>query len=377
MLANFIHSFANLLYNVPGWRTNRKIIVIESDDWGSIRMPSRVVYENALKEGYRVDLNEYEKYDSLLSENDINKLYDVLGSFRDFKGNHPIITANCVVCNPDFKKIEDSEFSEYFFETITNTFQRYPNHKNVFSLWENGLEKGLLKFQYHAREHLNVSLFMSELQRGNPDLIWGFNNRMPGMIGKGGLNRKSNRFVESTRFQNHDDMIKKMEIYFNGLSLFETLFGYKSLSVIPTNYLWNDEYNKDLLDFGVIAVQGSRRLINPLNPKKSKIRFIDKDKELVSLVRNVTFELSLSNKREVEIERSLDGIKSAFRMKKPAIISMHRINFAGEIFEENREINLNLMFDWIEKIIKMWPDVEFISSDELAKQILYNDSNTQ
>jgi len=32
------------LVNIPGWRTNRKIVVIESDDWGSVRMPSREVY---------------------------------------------------------------------------------------------------------------------------------------------------------------------------------------------------------------------------------------------------------------------------------------------------------------------------------------------
>lgn len=32
------------LLNIPGWRTNRKIVVIESDDWGSIRMPSQEVY---------------------------------------------------------------------------------------------------------------------------------------------------------------------------------------------------------------------------------------------------------------------------------------------------------------------------------------------
>ena len=28
------------LSNLPGWRTSRKIVVIESDDWGTIRMPS-------------------------------------------------------------------------------------------------------------------------------------------------------------------------------------------------------------------------------------------------------------------------------------------------------------------------------------------------
>ena len=33
------------LLNIPGWHTKRKIVVIKSDDWGSVHMPSREVYE--------------------------------------------------------------------------------------------------------------------------------------------------------------------------------------------------------------------------------------------------------------------------------------------------------------------------------------------
>ena len=31
------------LLNIPGWRTKRKLVVIESDDWGAIRMPSKEI----------------------------------------------------------------------------------------------------------------------------------------------------------------------------------------------------------------------------------------------------------------------------------------------------------------------------------------------
>lgn len=41
--------------NLSGWKTNRKIIVIESDDWGSIRMPSKEVYELFLSKGFPID----------------------------------------------------------------------------------------------------------------------------------------------------------------------------------------------------------------------------------------------------------------------------------------------------------------------------------
>jgi hypothetical protein len=35
----------NHLINPPGWRTNRKIIVIESDDWGATRMYDRQAFK--------------------------------------------------------------------------------------------------------------------------------------------------------------------------------------------------------------------------------------------------------------------------------------------------------------------------------------------
>lgn len=37
--------------NLFGWCTNKKIVVIESDDWGSIRMPSLSSFEKLEKLG--------------------------------------------------------------------------------------------------------------------------------------------------------------------------------------------------------------------------------------------------------------------------------------------------------------------------------------
>jgi hypothetical protein len=37
--------------NARGWKTNRKIVVIESDDWGSIRMPHMLIINNNIKNG--------------------------------------------------------------------------------------------------------------------------------------------------------------------------------------------------------------------------------------------------------------------------------------------------------------------------------------
>ena len=75
---NLKQKITHNLLNIPGWRTKRHIVVIESDDWGAIRMPSKKVYEKLLSEGYRVDLNKYEKNDSLATGKDIQILMAII-----------------------------------------------------------------------------------------------------------------------------------------------------------------------------------------------------------------------------------------------------------------------------------------------------------
>jgi hypothetical protein len=94
------------LVNIPGWRTNRKIVVIESDDWGSIRMPSLQIYNLLLSKGIPVDKLYFLRYDALESEQDLGALFEVLSSFRDNSGNYPVINCKSVVANPDFKKLQ-------------------------------------------------------------------------------------------------------------------------------------------------------------------------------------------------------------------------------------------------------------------------------
>jgi len=45
------------------------------------------------------------------------------------------------------------------------------------------------------------------------------------------------------------------------------------------------------------------------------------------------------------------------------------LNFIGAINEKNRTQNLQLLEELLSKIMKRWPDVEFMSSDELGDLI--------
>ena len=65
----------------------------------------------------------------------------------------------------------------------------------------------------------------------------------------------------------------------------------------------------------------------------------------------------------------MNQIKTAFLWKKPAIINTHRLNFIGAINEENRNQNLKDFKELLTRIINKWPDVEFLSSNQLVEVI--------
>ena len=101
--------------NIPGWRTNRKIVVIESDDWGSIRMSSLEAFKNLLKAGMREDRNHYNLYDSMESNRDLECLFETLSNFKDKNGKAPVMTGVNVVANPVFERIKETGYTEYFY----------------------------------------------------------------------------------------------------------------------------------------------------------------------------------------------------------------------------------------------------------------------
>ena len=69
------------------------------------------------------------------------------------------------------------------------------------------------------------------------------------------------------------------------------------------------------------------------------------------------------------MEECFNNINYSFLLKKPAIISSHRLNFMGGLNLKNREENLMLLEELLSNIIRKWPQVEFFSSDDLGNII--------
>jgi hypothetical protein len=374
MPSNLKSLIARYLINLPGWHTIRKIVVIESDDWGSIRMPSKEVFLKLQKMGYKPENDPYLRYDSLASEEDLSALFDVLHSVKDKNGDPVSITANCVVANPDFKKIRESGFNEYFFETFTDTLKRYPAHQNSFALWKQGISQGLFYPQFHGREHLNVDRWLNALKRNEKPIRDAFEHEMISISSE--KSEMKFAFMESLDFFSEEEEKSKLDILNSGMDLFEKTFGYKSDSFIANCYIWNENQEVILQKRGIKYIQSNPFQLQPYI-KKNKHRYQKKihytgqanRNGQLYLVRNAYFEPS--NNPDIDyVSDCLSRIKTIFFMKKPVIIGAHRLNFIGFIDEKNRTKNLKHFRELLIQIKKNWPEVEFFTSDQLGSIIL-------
>jgi len=364
----------NFYINSWGLRTNRKIVVFESDDWGSIRMPSRIIYNKMLNHGYKLDNNQYQKYDSLASSDDLSALFDILITFSDYNGNHPVFTANTITSNPDFSRIRKSGFKEYYSELFISTLEKYYGDNSTFFLWQQGINSKIFSPQFHGREHFNVSRWMKSLQSGHMDTIRAFDNNIVD-LGTSDIILDNNSYMDALRYRNDEEFDFVIKSLKEGLDQFESLFGYRSKSFVAPRYTWTPEIEKPLNESGIIFIKSRPYQSVPvsydLNIYKNKILYTGKRNKYgqIYMVRNAYFEPS-SYQSFDWIGKTLKSITTAFSHKKPAIICTHRVNYIGSIFEKNRKTNLIKLKELLRAILKKYPDVEFLTSDDLGAIML-------
>lgn len=364
------------LSNIPGWRTNRKIVVIESDDWGGIRMPSMTSFEKLEKAGLdlrSLDAERYNLNDTLASSTDIERLFEVLAHFKDNAGNNPVFTAVSVVANPDFEKIRRADYNEYFYELFPETLMRYPGCERSFELWKEGIERRLFVPQLHGREHLNVISWMHALKKGDRQTRLAFEERMWGFI-PDQLLLPNVDYQAAFLLAGQDELQHHKNVIVEALDIFEKLFGYKAEYFVPPNGLLNNSLNFILIQKGVKFRYATTIQHEPVAPGKMKKVFHwlgqQDDHGIKYIPRNCFFEPSKPGKDWVD--NCLNDIKIAFCWQKPAIISTHRVNYMGTLNPQNRDHGLTQLKALLKSISKNWPDVRFKTTPELGKLIDIN-----
>ena len=363
-------AFLTNIKAIPGWHSRERYVAFAVDDYGNVRLASRRARDH-LKSRIPGFGGQMDCFDAVETREDLEALLDILGSAFDCDGRNPVFTAYALPANPDFQHMREER--SYAYETLKQTFERLAAdqpraYDGTWKLWQEGMERGLLRPQFHGREHFNIPLLKRKLSRRDPDIeenlavesLAGLRG-VPGMPGVG--------FTQAFGLHDHSELDQQREIIADGLILFEQVFGFASETFAPPGLKLHSSLDKHVQSLGVKSIDkpffgrqpvGKGKLLRSINflspPRKNQVG---------KIVRTLSFEPCSGVKRD-PVGKALREIEAAFRWGKPAIVSSHRVNYAGHIDPANRGEGLRQLSQLLSGIKKNWPDARFVSIDELV-----------
>ena len=154
--------------------------------------------------------------------------------------------------------------------------------------------------------------------------------------------------------------------------MFEELIGYRSSQFTPGASIYSPALHPTLKECGISTIHVNRYKAYPLGDGKCVKKFLYNGKRNECgqhyLVRNCPFEPFFDNcsKNTNVVANCLKNIEAAFNMHAPALISTHRVNFAGAIETTHRDKSFEQLGILLKEIVKRWPDAEFVSGRQLT-----------
>lgn len=363
LVADTLRTRGRGLKNALARPHGERLIVFESDDWGSQRVPSRAVMAGLVKDGLISGDNPYDR-DTLESARDIEILLDTLSSVRDAADNHAVFTCYANPANPDFEAIRNDKFERYTWELVAATHERRGDRREAQSAWRAAIDAGLMVPEFHGREHLHVGLWMKHLH--NSPLVRAGFDRGFYSVPEPTLPQPAKGFRAACFFADIAEVPALADIIMSGADCFKASFGRAPSVFCPTNNIFHPSL------YPVVRAAGCRAIIRHarnLQPDgRGGVRSVwgkhgVADAGLTWFGRNAIFEPALG----YGVEHALKGISSAFAWGVPAIIATHRLNYVGGIDPLVRDTGARTLRMLLDTIVRRWPDVRFVSSAAMIK----------
>jgi len=373
--------FINHLKNIPCKKVKRKVVVFAVDDYGNVRVDSKLARQRMNDAGLKIH-SRFDVYDSLENTEDLEMLFETLSSVKDINGKPAVFTPLALPCNINFEHLADNHFGEYRFELLSETYKKLETfqpqaYRGTWDLWSQGIKEGLLAPQFHGREHLNLKVFNEKLKNRDYEVLTALKNRSYTSIASSGY--KTITYTAAFQFWDFSENVSFEDIIKSGLDAFEKVFDQRAVVFNAPGGGESSYIYRALRDGGIKFIELPMFKKEHLGYGKYKNVFSYTGKknnyDQVYLVRNCVFEPT-SNTRIDWVNYTLKQIEAAFNLGRPAIISSHRVNFCGHIDPLNRKKGLSDLKKLLNSIILKWPNVEFLSLSSLGDLVLdYKNKN--
>lgn len=348
-----------------------KLIAIESDDWGSLRVRNYQELEsrvNKILGVFNLDAKRYNQNDTLESVNDIKNLTKILEKHKTVNNpNGVLINFISVTHNPNFQKIKDEDYKNYYRESIADTYKRY-DRGDVINTVLDAIQKKLIHVEFHGTEHINFPLWIRDLQKNIESVRTAFDIEFWGFVN---LNHQQHiDYQAAYELDREEDDAQFLDSLKAGINEFENIWGYTPTYFVPPNGPFPISLYSDLKNLGIefICEPKNQRVSLGNGKFKRRINWLGKShRGIRTLTRNAFFEPNSAEKSNW-VESCLSQINSSFNAKRPVILSTHRVNYIGGLNPENAEKGLSQLDELLYKIILTWPDVKFVKSIDVFEE---------
>jgi hypothetical protein len=302
-----------------GFRIERPLILIQSDDWGRVGVRDSEGYEQLRAAGIRLGEHPYDFY-TLETADDVEDLHRLLKRHRDSTGRCACIGMNFVMANMDFDAMRKNRYKKLALLPLHRGLPGSWKRDGLTDAYRTGITAGTFSPSLHGLSHFcqiaiehgrgndSRSLLLEKFWRAEtPYIYW----RMP-WVGYEYLNPEK----PHAGFLPAEMQLSLIE---EAAAIFKKMFGRSAVSACAPGYRGNNDTHEAWAKCGIRVVQNGSG--SPLHPHMD-------DYELLNLHRTIDFE---PGQKDLPLEKYLQLAENCFSRGIPAIISVHSINFHSSL----------------------------------------------
>ena len=329
----------------------RPIVIIQSDDWGRVGIPSIAILDDLRRSGFPVGMSSWDRY-GLESADDVDALAEILAECRDADGRAACVTANFVMANADLRRMEAEGWKAFRWIPIHEGFPA-PWNEKLLPSYKRAVDKGVFYPGLHGFTHFNPSGLVSALN--DPGEL-GIRARALATRDVPYLRSITPEYnfalakcdLDGDHFLDRESQAEWLE---NGVRLFEQTFGFRPCTVCAPGYRENDVTRELYSRAGISVTQG----------RYGDVPFDEKD--LLFLGRNVAFEPSLGE--PYTLKHALAEITQVIAAGSPVVICSHSINYVSR-FVGQAEVAREQLAQLLTELKSQYPDLRFTSDHEFS-----------
>lgn len=343
------------LLPIVGFRFDRPLVLLQSDDWGRAGLRDREGLEQLRSAGLALGERPYDFY-TLETAEDLASLGAAMKRHRDSAGRHPCLGMNFILANLDLGKMSADSFRQIYLRPLAEGFPPGWVRPGLMEAYRDGIADGVFHPALHGNTHFcrraveryltdsgeRGSLLRALWKAGTPYIHW----RMP-WIGYEYWDPEGvgDCFLPAAQ---------QSELIGQAVVIFSQMFSTLPHSACAPGYRSNEDTHKVWAQHGIrVAQNGPGTLMPP---------YLDR-RGILQLYRAVEFEPALD--AEFSVEARLRQAEDCFRRCIPAIVSVHSINFHSSV-KDFRSRTLALLHDFLSVLEAKHPDLLYLHDGDIC-----------